>query len=115
MLTVRGEIAKRLKVYWKVNRKRPDSYNACLGIGKPGIDKDKPFNGYGIDNMQYIDGLKVLTTYAVWDRGYYESASQMFPREDQIYGRFVCTNLDDLKHQLVEAGFDPEQCRWEPR
>ena len=55
--TVRDEIAKRLKVYRRVYRKRPESYNAVLGIGRLKKERDKLFNGFGVDGKRYADGV----------------------------------------------------------
>ena len=57
MLTVRQEVAKRLWVYWKTSRKKPDSYNAVLGLGAPPLGSDKPFDGFGIDGKRYKKGI----------------------------------------------------------
>jgi hypothetical protein len=54
--TVRAEIAKRLYVHWRKRRKRPDSYNATLGIGRLPKHRDKPFSGYSIDGHRYENG-----------------------------------------------------------
>jgi len=56
MHTIRQETAKRLWGYWRVYRKKPDSYNAVLGIGRLPKNRDRPFSGYGIDGKRYVDG-----------------------------------------------------------
>lgn len=59
MLTIRQELAKRLRVYWRVYRKRPDSYNATLGIGRIQKNKDRPFSGSSINGKIYFNGVTV--------------------------------------------------------
>ena len=56
MKTIRNELAKRLRVYWKVYREKPESYNAVLGIGKLDKSQNRPFTGWGIDDRRYING-----------------------------------------------------------
>jgi hypothetical protein len=54
---VRDEVAIRLKVYWRVYRKFPESYNATLGIGRVPKTQNRPYNGYSINNKRYIKGV----------------------------------------------------------
>jgi len=51
--------------------------------------------------------------YMVWASSYYESKSQMFPRDDQKHGTFMAESEDDLKRQLKAKGLNVEECRWE--
>lgn len=57
--TVRDEIAIRLMAYWRVYRKFPDSYNAVLGLGRTPKNQNRPFSGFGIDGMRYVNGVSI--------------------------------------------------------
>lgn len=62
---------------------------------------------------QHDAKLPVVRCYRVWEAAFYESISQMFPRDDQYYGEFKAENESDLKKQLTDKGYNPEKCRWE--
>jgi len=51
--------------------------------------------------------------FMVWDKSYFDFALQMFPRDDQVFGKFCCVDQDDLKEQLRDVGHQVEDCRWE--
>lgn len=55
-MTIRQELARRLKAYYNVYRKFPDSYNGNLGIGKIPKCEDRGFTGESIDGKYYIVG-----------------------------------------------------------
>lgn len=61
MLTIRGELARRLNSFRKAYpKKRVSSYAKALGIGGPiSKDRNKPFNGFGIDGYRYKAGYRV--------------------------------------------------------
>lgn len=56
--TIRQEIAKRLRVYWRVYRKKVVSYNATLGIGRLPKERNRGYTGWSISGVRYIDGLQ---------------------------------------------------------
>jgi hypothetical protein len=51
--------------------------------------------------------------YSVWSADYYDSASQMFPRDDQIHGPIDATDEADLARQLQARGLNHAELRWE--
>lgn len=55
--TVRQEIARRLRVHWRIYRKRPESYNASLGIGRLPKNQDRSFSGWDLNGKRYICGV----------------------------------------------------------
>lgn len=57
MYTIRDEIAKRLKVYYRVYKDIPVSYNKNLGIGKLSKVMNKSFTGLSINDKRYINGI----------------------------------------------------------
>jgi hypothetical protein len=52
--TVRQEIAKRLIDYRRTYRKKPESYNASLGIGRLSKERNRAFVGWGINGKRYV-------------------------------------------------------------
>lgn len=46
--TIRQEIAARLRVHYRVYGKRPESYNAKLGMGRISKQQDRLYFGYSI-------------------------------------------------------------------
>ncbi len=56
-----------------------------------------------------------MKKYKVWDKSYYDSMHQYFPRSNQFFGEYIVKNVADLKQQLVTNGYSLKDCRWEQR
>ncbi|MCG3207266.1 MAG: hypothetical protein FOGNACKC_00866 [Anaerolineae bacterium] len=59
------------------------------------------------------NGNSSVWTYKVWNKAFYESASQVFPGEGDYHGEFKAKNETDLMYMLIEKGIDPALCAWE--
>lgn len=54
-----------------------------------------------------------MRSYRVWEASYYEDMDLIIPTDNQYYGEYRAKNVEDLKKQLKNKGYDPKLCRWE--
>lgn len=47
-VTIRQELVTRLRVFWRAYRRKPECYNAMLGIGRIRKQDDRPFEGFSV-------------------------------------------------------------------
>lgn len=54
-----------------------------------------------------------IREYFVWTADFFDSPSRMFPRDEDVIGRFKAGSVVELRKQLKDAGHTVSQCRWE--
>lgn len=61
---------------------------------------------YWIYKNYFLHGKEELAGYNVFDKGFYDSQSQFFPRDDQFIGYFNALNYESLLSHLKQKGID---------